>query len=181
MNDQLNWELYSAYIYFAMAAHFESVNLPGCANWMKVQAQEEMTHVMKFYDFVNERGGRVTLAAVEAPPTEWDSPLAAFEHAYGHEQGVSERINKLVGPGGRRERPRHQRLPPVVRYRTGGGGSVGRRDSTEAQARGERKRRALYARPGVGAARLRAAGGRGRYSRRLAAPFTRKGFIGLRG
>ena len=96
LNDQLNWELYSAYIYFAMAAYFESVNLPGCANWMKVQAQEELTHVMKFYDFVNERGGRVTLAAVEAPPAEWDSPLAAFVNAYEHEQGVSERINKLV-------------------------------------------------------------------------------------
>jgi ferritin len=96
LNDQLNWELYSAYIYFAMAAHFESVKLPGCASWMKVQAQEELTHAMKFYDFVNERSGRVKLAAVEAPPAEWDSPLAAFEHAYEHEQGVSERINKLV-------------------------------------------------------------------------------------
>jgi ferritin len=96
LNDQLNWELFSAYIYLAMAAYCESVNLPGFANWMKVQAQEEVTHAMKFYDFVNERGGRVTFAAIEAPPVEWDSPLAAFEHAYKHEQGVSERINKLV-------------------------------------------------------------------------------------
>lgn len=96
LNDQLNWELFSAYIYLAMAAYFESTNLPGFANWMKVQAREEVGHAMKFYDFVNERGGRVTLAAVGAPPAEWDSPLAAFEHAYEHEQGVSERINKLV-------------------------------------------------------------------------------------
>jgi len=96
LNDQLNWELFSAYIYLAMAAYCESANLPGFANWMKVQAQEEVSHAMKFYDFVNERGGRVTFAAIEAPPVEWDSPLAAFEHAYKHEQGVSERINKLV-------------------------------------------------------------------------------------
>jgi ferritin len=96
LNNQLNAELYSAYLYLSMSAYFHSVNLGGFANWMRVQAQEELTHAMKFYDYVNERGGRVTLHAVEAPPSEWDSPLAVFEHVYQHEQKVTGMINKLV-------------------------------------------------------------------------------------
>ncbi len=58
-NDQLNAELYSAYLYLSMSAYFESLNLKGCANWMRCQTQEEMVHVMKFYSFINDRGGRV--------------------------------------------------------------------------------------------------------------------------
>jgi len=96
INDQMNAELYSSYLYLSMSAYFQSVNLAGFANWMRIQAQEELVHVMKFYDYVNERGGRVTLKAVDAPPTEWKSPLAAFEHAYEHEQMVTGRINDLV-------------------------------------------------------------------------------------
>ena len=96
LNDQINAELYSAYLYLAMAAYFESINLGGFGNWMRIQAQEELTHAMKFYDFVYERGGRVSLAAVDAPPKEWDSPLAAFEGAYAHECKVSAMINDLV-------------------------------------------------------------------------------------
>jgi len=96
LNKQLNAELYSSYLYLSMSAYFQSVNLSGFANWMRVQAQEELAHAMKFYDYVNERGGRVVLPAVEAPPSEWDSPLAVFEHVYRHEQGVTGMINKLV-------------------------------------------------------------------------------------
>jgi len=96
LNDQINAEMYSAYIYLAMAAYFESENLPGCASWMRVQVQEETAHAMKFYDFVNERGGRITLKAIEQPPKTWKSPLAAFAAAYEHEQYITERINKLV-------------------------------------------------------------------------------------
>jgi ferritin len=96
LNEQIKWEFYSAYLYLSMAAYFASVNLPGFANWMKVQAQEELVHAMKLFDFVNERGGKVTLAAVEAPPSEWDSPLAVFEATYEHEQIVTGRINALV-------------------------------------------------------------------------------------
>lgn len=95
-NKQINAEMYSAYLYLAMAADFEDKNLMGFSNWMKVQAQEEMSHAMKFYDFINERGGRVKLQAIEGPPTEWDSPLAAFEDAYAHEQKVTSLINGLV-------------------------------------------------------------------------------------
>ncbi|MCK5556801.1 MAG: ferritin, partial [Candidatus Hydrogenedentes bacterium] len=96
LDEQLNWELYSAYLYVSMSAYFDSVNLPGFANWMRVQAQEELVHAMKFYDFINERGGRVTLQPVEGPPTEWSSPLDAFENAYRHEQKVTGLINDLV-------------------------------------------------------------------------------------
>ncbi len=96
LNKQLNAELYSSYLYLSMSAYFQSVNLDGFANWMRVQAQEELMHAMKFYDYVNERGGRVVLHPVEGPPSEWDSPLAAFENVYRHEQKVTGMINKLV-------------------------------------------------------------------------------------
>ena len=96
LNGQIVAETYSAYLYWSMAAYFESVNLSGFARWMKAQAREELVHAAKFFDFVVERGGRVTLDAIDAPPTEWDSPLAAFEHAYEHEQKVTGLINNLV-------------------------------------------------------------------------------------
>jgi ferritin len=96
LNEQINAEFYSAYIYLAMAAYFEGQNLQGCAAWMRTQVQEESAHAMKFYDFVNERGGRVVLKAVQQPPKEWKSPLDAFEAAYEHEQYITDRINKLV-------------------------------------------------------------------------------------
>lgn len=96
INEQINAELYSAYIYASMSAYFQSVNLPGFANWMRVQTQEEVMHAFKFYAYVNERGGRVVLQAIDAPPQEWDSPLAAFEAVYVHEQKVTGLINDLV-------------------------------------------------------------------------------------
>ena len=96
LNKQVNAELYSAYLYLSMAACFESMNLPGFANWMRVQTQEETTHAMKIYDYICERGGRVMLKAIEAPPANWKSPLAAFEAALKHEQKVTGLINNLV-------------------------------------------------------------------------------------
>ncbi|MHC4156065.1 MAG: ferritin, partial [Planctomycetota bacterium] len=96
LNEQVNAELYSAYLYLAMEAFFESANLPGFANWMRVQTQEELSHAMKIYDYVGERGGRVTLKQIAGPPTEWDSPLAAFEAVSEHEQKVTGLINELV-------------------------------------------------------------------------------------
>lgn len=96
INEQINAELYSAYLYLSMVAYFESVNLTGCATWMRAQTQEEIVHAMKMYDFINERGGRVILKAIETPPSEWDSALAAFEAAYAHEQIVTGLINDLV-------------------------------------------------------------------------------------
>ena len=96
LNDQINAELYSAYLYLAMAAYFESENLAGFASWMRVQTQEETAHAMKFFDFINERGGRVTLKAIDEPQKQWKSPLAAFKAAYEHEQMITGRINDLV-------------------------------------------------------------------------------------
>ncbi len=96
LNEQIKWELYSGYLYLSMSAHFASMNLAGCANWMRVQAQEELMHAMKFYDFIIERGGKVSLKAVDSPPKKWASPLAAFQATYEHEQQVTGRINDLV-------------------------------------------------------------------------------------
>jgi len=96
LNGQLNAELYSSYLYLSMNAYFKSVNLDGFANWMYYQAQEELTHAMKFYDFIIQRGGRVQLHQVEAPPTQWGSPLAVFEATLEHEQKVTGLINDLV-------------------------------------------------------------------------------------
>lgn len=96
INKQLNAELYSGYMYLSMAAYFESVDLPGFANFMRVHAQEELSHGMKFYDYLVSRGARVTLTEIESPPTEWESTLAVFDHVYRHEQLVTGLINKLV-------------------------------------------------------------------------------------
>mgnify|MGYP001827200186 CR=1 FL=1 len=96
LNGQINAELYSAYVYASMAAYFESVDFKGFATWMTAQAQEEVAHAMKIYNFIHERGGRVKLAAIDGPPTEWQSPLAAFEAAYKHEQHVTSLIHGLV-------------------------------------------------------------------------------------
>ncbi len=95
-NKQINAEMYSAYLYLSMEAYFQSINLTGFANWMRVQTQEEMMHAMKFYDFVFERGGKVTLEAIDKPPLTWDSPLAAFKEVLKHEQHVTSLINDLV-------------------------------------------------------------------------------------
>jgi len=96
LNGQVNAEMYSAYLYLSMESYFKSLNLNGFAGWMRAQAQEEMMHAMKIYDFVNERGGRITLKSIEGPQTEWDSPLTVFEAVYVHEQKVTGLINELV-------------------------------------------------------------------------------------
>jgi ferritin len=96
LNEQVNAELYSAYLYLSMEAYFKSQNLNGFANWMRVQTQEEVMHAMKIYEFINERGGRITLKAIDGPQTKWDSPLAVFKAVYEHEQKVTGLINNLV-------------------------------------------------------------------------------------
>ena len=96
LNGQVNAEMYSAYLYLSMESYFKSLNLNGFANWMRAQTQEEMMHAMKIYDFINERGGRIILKAIDGPPTKWESPLAVFETTYAHEQKVTGLINKLV-------------------------------------------------------------------------------------
>lgn len=95
MNEQINRELFSSYLYLSMAAYFEDRNLPGFANWMRIQAEEEREHAMKFYDFILERGGRVLLKAIDAPKTDWNSALEVAEEVAAHEAKVTASINSL--------------------------------------------------------------------------------------
>ena len=96
VNDQINYEFYSAYIYFSMAQYFQSIDLPGFAQWMVVQTQEELFHANKLAEYINERDGRVLMKTIDQPQLEWASPLDAFEDAYKHEQEVSRRFDDLV-------------------------------------------------------------------------------------
>ncbi|MBU1078593.1 MAG: ferritin [Spirochaetes bacterium] len=96
INKQINRELYSSYLYLSMASYFEAIGLKGFGTWMKVQAKEEVAHAMKFYSYLFERAGKVTLLDVEAPPATWKSPLDAFKNAYEHEKKVTEMIDNIM-------------------------------------------------------------------------------------
>jgi ferritin len=96
INEQINKELYSEYLYLSMASYFDGIGLKGFANWMRVQVKEERTHALMMYTYVNDAGGRVTLAPIDGPQTDWASPLAAFEHTLEHEKFVTSRIYGLV-------------------------------------------------------------------------------------
>jgi len=96
LNKQINWELYSAYMYLSMSAYFNSIGMAGFASWMRVQAQEEQLHAMKLFDHIVARGGRVHLMEIAQPPLEWSSPTNVFEETYKHEQKVTALINDLV-------------------------------------------------------------------------------------
>lgn len=96
LNAQIVAETYSAYMYWSMGAWLEEAGYLGGANWMSIQAREEMTHAAKFYRFILERGGQVRLGAIEAPPAKWASPVAVFKAAYEHEQKVTAMIHNLT-------------------------------------------------------------------------------------
>lgn len=96
INSQINAELYSAYLYLSMAAYFESENLPGFANWMRVQFEEEQFHGLKFLNYLVSRGGRVKLEAIEKPQLEWNNPLEVFEHTLEHEKHVTALLNNIA-------------------------------------------------------------------------------------
>ncbi len=95
INAQIQAELYSAYLYLAMSAYCEDINMPGYARWMRVQTEEEMEHAMKFYHYVFERGGRVFLEAIQKPQAEFDSPQDVAAQVYAHEQHVTDLIHQL--------------------------------------------------------------------------------------
>ena len=97
LNEQINAEFWSAYLYLSMAMHFEAEGRSGVANWFKIQFQEEQAHATIFMNYINQRGGRVELKAIDAVPTEWASPLDAFKATLAHEQKVTELINNLFG------------------------------------------------------------------------------------
>jgi ferritin len=94
-NEQINEELFSSYVYLAMAAHFEALSWEGFAGWMKHQAQEEMEHAMRLFNHLTRRGGRVTLKAIGEPPLDFGTPLEAFEKALAHEQHITGTITAL--------------------------------------------------------------------------------------
>ncbi|OYD15866.1 ferritin [candidate division WOR-3 bacterium JGI_Cruoil_03_44_89] len=96
LNKQLNNEIYSAYLYMSMSAYSTFIGLKGFANWFMVQYQEEMTHAMKFYDYINDQGGQVRLMALAQPMTEFESPLDMFEKTLEHEKFITKCINELV-------------------------------------------------------------------------------------
>jgi ferritin len=96
LNNQMNAEFYSSYLYLAMSAYFESFPMKGFAKWLRLQAKEEMAHGMKFFDYIVEAGGAPKLAAIDAPKTPWKSAQAVFEQVYAHEQKVTGLINTLM-------------------------------------------------------------------------------------
>jgi len=96
MNEQMVFEWYSGYLYLSMSSWFQQQELPGFANWFRVQAQEELVHGMKFFDYINEVGGHAKTGAIEAPPQTFKSILAACEMVLEHERKVTSNINRLV-------------------------------------------------------------------------------------
>lgn len=96
INEQINEELFSAYLYLSMSVHFEEMSLKGFANWMRIQAQEEQFHAMKFFDYLSERGGKVELLAIEKPANSWSSILNIFEETLKHEEHITSKINDLA-------------------------------------------------------------------------------------
>ena len=96
LNDQLNKEIYSAYLYMSMSAYSTHIGLKGIANWFMVQYHEEMSHAMRIYDYIHDQGSRVELMAIEGPPTEFGTPLQMFQKTLKHEKFVTKRIHDLV-------------------------------------------------------------------------------------
>ena len=96
INEQINAEFWSAYFYLSMSAYFISKNLPGFANWMRVQYQEEISHALKFFNYLNERGGRVILTPIKEVKSEWKDEIEVFKDTLKHEQHVTSLISNLI-------------------------------------------------------------------------------------
>lgn len=96
LNEQITKEIYSSLLYLSMAGYYTSVNLKGFANWMFIQAKEEMDHAMKFFNYLLDRGGQTNIGKMEAPATMWKSPLDAFKAAYKHEQFITASVNTIA-------------------------------------------------------------------------------------
>ena len=95
LNDQIKHEIYSAHLYLSMASYLEDINWPGLASWMRVQYEEEMFHAFKFYDYIFERDGKVTVLAIDQPPSEFGKPIEIFEEVLAHEKKVTGLIHDL--------------------------------------------------------------------------------------
>ena len=96
LNEQVNTEFYSAYLYLAMSAYCNTIGLPGFSNWMRHQYEEESMHVTRMYDYILDQGGQIQLKAIEEPPVDYGTPLEVFEQTLEHEQFVTGCIHKLM-------------------------------------------------------------------------------------
>lgn len=96
LNTHLNEEMYSSYLYLSMASYFDEKNLKGFANWMRLQSNEEQMHGMKFFDYILQKGGKVTLLPIDGPKTSWKNIMEVFKDTLKHEQKITGLINKLV-------------------------------------------------------------------------------------
>lgn len=96
LNEQINAELYSAYLYLSMSGYFQSLGLTGFARWMEIQAAEEFSHAKRFYDYIFHKGGRIALKGIATPPGEWKSTEEVFREVLKHEEKVTSLINGLV-------------------------------------------------------------------------------------
>ena len=95
VSEQIGKEFYAAYLYLAISAHFDRMSLVGFSRWMRLQAQEELSHAMRLFDFMNSSGTLVRLGPIEEPPSEFGKPLPVFEAALAHEREVSDLIHRL--------------------------------------------------------------------------------------
>lgn len=95
LNEQINNELSSSYIYLAMAAWFEQTPYSGFAQWMFTQSREENMHALKFYQYVVDRDAKVELQPIAKPKADFKSPIDVFEHSLKQEQKVTQQINDL--------------------------------------------------------------------------------------
>jgi len=96
INQQIQAEFFSFYLYLSMSSYFKNLHLDGFAHWFYIQAQEELIHALKLVNFLNERGGRVRLLPLDGPQVDWPSPADAVAAALEHEQYISSRINDLL-------------------------------------------------------------------------------------
>jgi len=96
LNKQFSAELGSAYLYLSMSSYFESKNLKGFASWMRFQAKEELSHAMKIFEYVADRGERISMSPIQKPKEEWASPVEAIKDVFEHEKEITKGIDELV-------------------------------------------------------------------------------------
>lgn len=96
LNEQINREMYSSYLYLSMSAYSSSIGLQGFAHWFRVQVEEENIHAMKLFDYINNQGGRVKLKEIKEPPMEFGTPMKMFQQTLKHEQFITRSIHESV-------------------------------------------------------------------------------------
>ena len=149
LNEQIVQEFYASHYYLAMSAYFERTGYPGFAHWMRMQSDEEREHALRIFDFVNDREGRVDLGRIDAPPSEFGSPLEVFRAALAHERKVTSLIGELYRLAVEEADYPTQVMLQCVRQRTGAGGEGRLRHRRPAAPGGRGQVRAAAARDGT--------------------------------